>query len=265
MNVQKNLFDSELMIKSILHVSTFCFPPELMSAQNCHRKSDALIYIVSGEGAYVLDGRKYRIKSGDALFIPNGTTYHREILSKEYHTIYVDFYFDVPKKAVLGTEVFQDFENIDNYFKKLYKAWTSHTTGYLAASMSLIYEIYSQMLIRKTKTYVPKKTRETLSDIHDLFLEKYRDKNFSICEIEGKLNMSAVHFRRLFKAVYGTNPQQYLLSLRINTAKELLHMTSKSVKEISEEVGFADNCYFSRLFHKKTGFTPIEYRENFSL
>ncbi|MBR3848464.1 MAG: helix-turn-helix transcriptional regulator [Oscillospiraceae bacterium] len=264
MIAQKSLFDSDLMIKSVLHVSTFHLPSELAPPQKCYRKSDALIYVVSGEGAYVLNGKKHIIKSGDALFISNGTTYHREILSKEYHTICVDFYFATPENIVLPTEIFQDFDNIGNCFKKLYKVWTSHTTGYFPASLALIYEIYSQMLIKKAKTYVSKKTRETLSEIHEIFLNSYRDK-ISICELEESLNMSAVHFRRLFKTIYGTSPQQYILSLRINTEKELLRMTSKPIKEISDEVGFSDNCYFSRLFHIKTGFTPLEYRENFSL
>lgn len=265
MKLLKNSFDSELMINSIIDVTNLHASPQILSPQNCHRICDVFIYIVSGEAIYSLNDRKYNIKSGDALYISKNTTYHRKILSEQYHTIFVDFNFDVPAGSVLPAEIFEGFESIDNSFKKLYKTWSSQSIGSTASSLCLLYEIYSQMLIKKTRAYISKQSRDAFSDVQNIFFENFRDRDFSIREVEQTSGMSEVHFRRLFKSLHGMSPQQFLLSLRINAAKELLLSSDMSLKEISESSGFSDNCYFSRIFRKKTGFSPSEYRKTFSV
>jgi AraC-like DNA-binding protein len=71
-----------------------------------------------------------------------------------------------------------------------------------------------------------------------------------------KLGMSPAHFRREFKRVTGLAPNQYLISVKINRAKELLSGAPGSVKAAAAELGFEDQYYFSRLFKSKTGVSP---------
>ena len=56
--------------------------------------------------------------------------------------------------------------------------------------------------------------------------------------------------------------KEYLNSLRINRALELIGDPDLSVSEISEKCGFSDPYYFSKVFKKITGLTPTEYRKN---
>lgn len=74
-------------------------------------------------------------------------------------------------------------------------------------------------------------------------------------------HMSTCWFIRSFKQQMGMPPLQYLTSIRINRAKELLKDTENTISEISLMVGFDNPLYFSKLFKKQTGQSPTAYRK----
>ena len=74
------------------------------------------------------------------------------------------------------------------------------------------------------------------------------------------LGVSYSHFRRVFKTSTGFSPQQYLLNLRINRAKQLMEDVGVKLSDVARHVGFDDPYYFSRVFKQKTGIPPSEWR-----
>lgn len=107
------------------------------------------------------------------------------------------------------------------------------------------------------------------------------DKEYLVLQLEDyiKTNMSAsitnqtladafglvsTYISKLFKKYKGVSPSEYLLSLRIEKAKEMLiHDPDLLAKDIAEIVGYADPLYFSRVFKKVTGMYPSDYRKHF--
>jgi AraC family transcriptional regulator of arabinose operon len=75
-------------------------------------------------------------------------------------------------------------------------------------------------------------------------------------------SLSASRFAHLFQADMGESPARYLDGIRIRKAQELLIGTSRSVKEISLEVGYRDPLYFSRAFRRKVGLSPKAFRKD---
>jgi AraC-like DNA-binding protein len=73
--------------------------------------------------------------------------------------------------------------------------------------------------------------------------------------------MSVNWFIHSFKSIMKMSPMQYIIALRISTAKGYLENSSKNIAEISYEIGYENPLYFSRLFRKSTGMTPTEYRK----
>ena len=71
-------------------------------------------------------------------------------------------------------------------------------------------------------------------------------------------------FDRRFRAATGYSPMDYVQSLRIEEAKQLLEMEEHNMDAIAEEVGYSDVRAFRRLFKKMTGLNPAEYRRRFS-
>ena len=81
-----------------------------------------------------------------------------------------------------------------------------------------------------------------------------------LAELARGLGVSYTWFRRMFAHHTGLSPHQYRLQLRVGRARTLLSETALSVKEVAFRSGFESEQYFCRLFRRKTGFSPGEWR-----
>ena len=88
----------------------------------------------------------------------------------------------------------------------------------------------------------------------------YMNPDLSLNEVAAQVNLSASHFSVVFSQETGQTFKEYLTEIRINKAKELLRMTSLRSADIAYQVGYNDPHYFSSVFKKNTGFSPIEFR-----
>ncbi|MGL6179877.1 MAG: helix-turn-helix domain-containing protein [Tannerellaceae bacterium] len=77
-----------------------------------------------------------------------------------------------------------------------------------------------------------------------------------------KLNLSANYLGDLLKKETGKSAKEHIQLSLIELAKERLYDTNRSISEIAYELGFEYPQYFSRLFKKRTGMTPNEYRSS---
>ena len=78
--------------------------------------------------------------------------------------------------------------------------------------------------------------------------------------VAAQLNLSYSAFRRLFKSHTGFSPRQFALQVALQRAQDLLARTRLPVGRIAEELGFESIFYFSRLFKRKTGDSPVAFR-----
>ena len=91
--------------------------------------------------------------------------------------------------------------------------------------------------------------------------QHFHDSEFSLTELLSLLNVSKSYFSTVFKAQTGQTFVEYLTSVRMAKAKQLLLGTSLCTYEIAERIGFTDPHYFSVTFKRYVGKTPKEYRE----
>jgi transcriptional regulator GlxA family with amidase domain len=70
-------------------------------------------------------------------------------------------------------------------------------------------------------------------------------------------------FVRRFHKATGMSPLDYVHSLRLEEAKQMLETGALSVEAIADEVGYEDASFFGRLFRRKVGLTPAHYRRRF--
>jgi transcriptional regulator GlxA family with amidase domain len=71
-------------------------------------------------------------------------------------------------------------------------------------------------------------------------------------------------FKRRFQQATGMSPLEYVHTLRLEEAKQMLEATDEPIEAIANEVGYEDAGFFSRLFRRSVNLTPAQYRKRFS-
>lgn len=78
-------------------------------------------------------------------------------------------------------------------------------------------------------------------------------------ELEATTGLSRFELARQFRLAFGTSPHRYLLMRRLAAAREAMHR-GRPLAEVADEVGFADQAHFTRVFKAASGLTPARYR-----
>lgn len=94
------------------------------------------------------------------------------------------------------------------------------------------------------------------------YINRNYEYDLSVEELAETFGISSRYLRKCFREETGINCIQYITSLRIEKAKELLWQSGKSVTEVASLTGFNSSQYFSRVFQQYTGRTPVEYRNS---
>ena len=97
---------------------------------------------------------------------------------------------------------------------------------------------------------------------HHRIQENY-NKDISLDDVSGIVNISPYYFSKIFKEETGENFIEYLTRIRIEKAKEFLVQPDVSIKEAGIRSGYTDPNYFSRIFKKQTDITPSEYKTRY--
>ena len=213
-----------------------------------------LTVVVSGTMLYTVDGKEIPVKSGDAILIAPGSMRGRAAATE--NTDYVSFNFFTDREIDLPTHL-EDVLHSDALFllsafdKINGRSYLDHKeeNEHLLACLLLVFENRIRAkgihpLVRKIMKYVHQNlsTKITLEDIG-------RETFFS-----------PIYCDTLFKKETGHSIIDYIIEKRIDEAKRLLLEGSVSLSGISELLGFHDYNYFSRVFKKRTGYTPSAYR-----
>ena len=104
--------------------------------------------------------------------------------------------------------------------------------------------------------------------LEDAFVKKVRmeidlhlsDENFSVEQLSKNIFMSHSQVHRKLSALTGYSPNQFIRTIRMQKACELLKNTDDSIANISEICGFSDASYFGKVFRHEHNMTPQEYR-----
>ncbi len=230
-----------------------------------------LLYIASGKGHFFIDGKEEIVTAGHMVL------YHPKEMQK-----YV--YYGADQTEVYWVHFTgNDVKNILRKYNILSHGhifYTGNSAEYHKIFRKMIQELqlckpdFEELLalllrelfirISRQLTEGPNLTIYTQEEIEyatQYFNANY-NKEISIDDFASSRHMSTCWFIRSFKQHNGITPMQYILSLRIVNAQNLLETTTYNVTEISEIVGYDNPLYFSRLFKKQTGMSPSEYRKN---
>ena len=93
------------------------------------------------------------------------------------------------------------------------------------------------------------------------YIEQNFQNNITIEDIAAFCGLNRSYFGKIFHDTIGKSPQEFLISYRMTKAAELLKLTSLSVADIGNAVGYPNQLHFSRAFKNVHGVSPREYRQ----
>lgn len=131
-------------------------------------------------------------------------------------------------------------------------------------SSERLHHLISYLIWENTESFkIRKGKNDSIAALID-YMQAHLSSNITIEKLSELSSISPYHLIREFKKTTSFSPIDFLLRLRINEAKSLLQHTSMPIKQISSSVGIEDEKYFSRLFRKRTGQSPKQYRNSFN-
>ena len=105
-----------------------------------------------------------------------------------------------------------------------------------------------------------KKYSALLEEAKAFIRENYQREDMSLNTVAAQVNISPSYFSAIFSGEMGQTFVEYLTSVRLEKARELLMCSSMRTAEIGYEVGYKDSHYFSYIFKKVVGCSPKEYK-----
>ena len=92
------------------------------------------------------------------------------------------------------------------------------------------------------------------------YIEGNLEGNLSLEAMGAEVEISPLYLARAFKIAIGQSPHQYVISRRIERAKELLRNTDMAVVDVALAVGFSSQSHLSHWFVRQVGVSPASYR-----
>lgn len=92
------------------------------------------------------------------------------------------------------------------------------------------------------------------------YIHTYLDRDLSLVEVAGTINISPTYFASLFKRAMGISPHQYVIQQRVERAKLMLSKTDIAIADIALQVGFSSQSHLTRHFKRLVGVTPKQVR-----
>jgi AraC family transcriptional regulator len=94
------------------------------------------------------------------------------------------------------------------------------------------------------------------------YVDENLDRNISLADLAGVVQLSVFHFMRKFRSEFGCPPHAYVMRRRIEHAKRQLARRDIPLKVVAADCGFSDQSHMTRLFRRLLGTTPAEYRNS---
>jgi AraC-like DNA-binding protein/mannose-6-phosphate isomerase-like protein (cupin superfamily) len=229
-----------------------------------------LIYCLEGKGWVELPSGNVNINPNEVLIIPAEMPHKYGADDKNPWTIYWAHFKGLQSAYFVSllTKQFKSFVNDNIFLEERIKIfdmiYRSLESGY--SLDNLFFASTSFQYFLTTLTFSDKfasAQHAVEKDVVDLSIEYMQDHLDTPIKLEAlaaSVNLSLSHYSNIFKRKTGYSPIIYFNHLKIQHACQYLQFTSLRINEISSKLGIEDPYYFSRLFTKVMGLSPVEYR-----
>lgn len=253
---------------------TAATPEGAICSLHYHEELEFML-VVEGKMSLIVDSEEYTADEGQVLYVgsrvPHYTLSQTDglryiLLQVRTDILGIDVQGGVIPSIISGGSIAAAVINDCDIAERIKNAADEHH-GALCGYEYMIHAAVSALIglmIRGGYIKDPDRGRdsaalERLAPVFDYVNENYQSK-LTIEELSEYMKLNPSYFCRMFKAATGVTFTEYLNAVRIQKSERMLRKSTRSITEISNEVGFATVTYYNRIFKKYMKCTPSVYR-----
>jgi len=246
----------------------FFMPPHI-------RKQFLIHYVLSGKGTFHTPQKEYALQAGDLFLIyPNTPVSYETEPSAPFHFSWFSFSGSKAEETaqILGFRPSDCVKRLHLRFsihEKILECIDGTERGNAPGEFFTKEKLYGILRLIHASCMADEGDEEKRRPIMEQHVQKsisFMKMNYmnpiGVGDAAAFVGLERTYFSKIFHQQTGMTPQNFLLQVRIDQARQLLRRTDYPIGEISSFVGFADECYFSRAFRKKTGLSPKQFRQD---
>lgn len=251
-----------------------------MRTFHVHKKYE-LYYQVDGARRYYIDDGAYLVNAGNLVMIGPDGVHKTGSVDNSAHTRYVMNFsreYLAPLAATMpDVNLFSCFEAgihvlniqprnqpmVEGVLSRIYERRTDQSGIAQAlrrvqlAELLLYLGEYAASAAAQSE---PRIVNKTVDEIQSYISTHYRE-DLSLNSIAAQFYMSPYYVSRLFKRTTNLSLVEYINSVRVMAAKNLLERTQRRIPFVAEQAGFSTTAHFNRVFKESTGLSPQQYRK----
>ncbi len=231
-----------------------------------------MICTISGKGKVSYGEKDFLLKKGDVLLID--CHQQHEYRTEKDHWEHLDLHV-IGEGIKMYYDTYQNGENMLIHYddpnalvhkiEALLDAYTHPSATKGIDCVNAITAILTDLIDHQYGTAVEHVEAPSVKQIRDLisYIHGHFKESISLDDLSKQVGLSKYHLSREFKKLTGFPPNDYLIQLRTEHARNLLENSSLPIGQVGQLSGFENEAYFSRLFKQKTGSSPSVYRKCF--
>ena len=274
------------------HIERSDIYPDFIGIPHKHKFIE-VVYVISGTAFHEVQGVQMPVKKGD-IFLINMDTPHVFRVDKNseeqfstYDLKFTPEFFDTSMKNYQSLEVLNNsflfyslfhsanavipFVHVSDestfdlgkLFEKIYREFHNQKRGYIEIIRGYLIELIVKLFRIDGEVGGERNSEQSIQAVE--FICNYINNNYStkisIQELANQVYMNISYLGRVFRKKTGLSISEMIQKVRVDYACEMLSTTKYTISDISQRCGFEDIKFFYRVFKKRVGILPSEYRE----
>ena len=236
-----------------------------------------IYYLLSGKRSFIVEDRLYNLEAGAVMIIPPYAMHKTEGGAYERVNLYIDpELLDEREKKFLRDSSASPAHMPSGASGRLLRSVIEEyisTVGEADSALKRKYDIhFAKLLLFALQTATPNPLAETAAPLakredRELalsvvsYINSHLEEEITLEDIMHRHFLSKNTLCRAFRRVMDCSVMEYCSAARLNKAKQLLLTTSLEIGEIARSCGYSSANYFSLIFKKKVGISPMNYRK----
>lgn len=211
-----------------------------------------LTFVLKGRLTYIINQKRYTLYKNDAIFLTPGML--RERLAEDRQTQYVSFNFHLNEN--IGLETFlkgiisDEIKRLISVFPQSHLTSSFHSKEKIESILNyILYELINNLHFESQNKHIIKILK---------YIDANLSQNLTLEQISNHVYLTKEYTASLFKKETGKTIIEYINERKMVIAKNMIDSGQNSLKDVALNVGFENYSYFSRLFKKYYGTSPVK-------